>query len=251
MNVPKKVKGYGPASAVLVTLGIYFGAQIFAVIAIGSFALFNSADRELAANLVESSITLQFAFILLVEILSIYLLWLFLGWRRIKWSDIGLKKPKSAHLLYAFPVYIVYFVLALAVVGLAKFLIPDLDVDQDQQIGFENAVGFVELSMVFAALVVLPSIVEEIMVRGFLYGGLVRKFSKWIAALVASGIFAVAHLQFGMGEPLLWVAAIDTFILSMVLIWLRERTGNIWSGVLVHMIKNSLAFIGLFVLKIS
>lgn len=251
MRVFKKITGYGPTSAILVTLGIYFGAQIFAAVAVGSFALFSNIDKESTANLVEDSILLQFVFILVVGILSVYLLWLFLDRRELKWSDIGLKKPKNTHLLYAFPVYIVYFVIALAIVSLMGFILPGLDLNQEQQVGFDGAATAAELTLVFASLVVVPSIVEEIMIRGFLYGGLVKRFSKWIAALIASGIFAVAHLQFGMGEPLLWIAAIDTFVLSMVLIWLRERTGNIWSGVVVHMIKNGLAFVGLFVLKIS
>lgn len=252
-NIFKRDKktGYGPTSAILVTLGIYFGAQILAVIAIGFYAAFKQADRDVTSSLIENSIPAQFVFILLIEVLSVYLLWLFIGRRRIKWRDIGLKKPKAEHLLYALPVYAVYFVLALLAVGAIKALLPGLDIDQEQQIGFEGAAGSLELTLVLVSLVIMPALVEEILVRGFLYGGLIKKFSKWVAALVASGIFAVAHLQFGSGEPLLWVAAIDTFILSMMLIWLREKTGNIWSGVIVHMIKNGIAFVGLFVLKLS
>lgn len=243
--------GFGPMSAVVVTLGIYFGAQILAILAIAFFAAFQQADREVTSSLIENSILAQFVFILLIEVLSVYLLWLFLGSRQLKWRDIGLRKPKAEHLLYTLPVYAVYFVLALLSVSILKVALPALDIDQQQQIGFEGASGSFELALVFASLVIMPALVEEILVRGFLYGGLVKKFSKWIAALVASVIFAVAHLQFGSGEPLLWVAAIDTFILSMVLIWLREKTGNIWAGVVVHMIKNSIAFVGLFVLKLS
>lgn len=247
----KKRVGYGPLSAALVTLGIYFGAQILAVIAVSSYALFAQVDRDVTANLIENSVAAQFVFISIVELFSLYLLWLFLSHRKINWGDIGLKKPKVNHLLYAPLVYGVYFVLALAAVGFIHTIAPELNIDQEQQIGFDGATGVVELSMVFASLVLMPAIVEEILIRGFLYGGLVKKLSKWIAALVVSAIFAVAHLQIGSGEPLLWIAAIDTFILSMVLIWLRERTGNIWTGVLVHMIKNSVAFVGLFVLRVG
>jgi membrane protease YdiL (CAAX protease family) len=104
---------------------------------------------------------------------------------------------------------------------------------------------------VFISLVVLPTIVEEILVRGFLYGGLRNKLRPVGAGLIASLIFAAAHLQFGSGEPLLWVAAIDTFILSLFLIRLRETTGNLWSGMTVHFMKNGLAFTALFIIGVS
>jgi membrane protease YdiL (CAAX protease family) len=97
----------------------------------------------------------------------------------------------------------------------------------------------------------MPAIVEEILVRGFLYSGLLKKLSVVSAALIASGIFALAHLQFLSGQPLVFIAAIDTFVLSLALIWLRQKTGNIWPGVVVHMLKNSLAFVSIFILKIT
>jgi membrane protease YdiL (CAAX protease family) len=34
----------------------------------------------------------------------------------------------------------------------------------------------------------------------------------------------------------------------MVLIWLREQTGNIYAGMIVHGLKNLLAFLSLFIL---
>jgi membrane protease YdiL (CAAX protease family) len=59
-------------------------------------------------------------------------------------------------------------------------------------------------------------------------------------------LFGVAHLQFGSGAPLLWVAALDTFTLSIVLCYLREKTGSVWAGVFLHAIKNAIAFVALF-----
>jgi membrane protease YdiL (CAAX protease family) len=64
-------------------------------------------------------------------------------------------------------------------------------------------------------------------------------------------LFAAAHLQWGSGAPLLWVAAIDTFVLSMVLSTLREKTGSLWSAIGLHAIKNGVAFTLLFVLRLG
>ncbi len=246
----KRRTGIGPFSAIFVTLGIYFGSQLIAAIALGAYAALRGYSGELTAQLIENSIFGQFIFIFLIEALTLYLLWLFLGYRKVTWKDIAVTKPQKKHFLYSVPVFAVYFVVLLVAMALVHTFIPSINVDQEQQIGFSGANGLGELSMVFASLVIMPAVVEEILVRGFLYGGLIKKFSKIVSAIIASTVFGLAHLQAGSGEPLLWVAAIDTFILSMALIWLREKTGNIWAGVVVHMIKNSLAFLSLFILKL-
>lgn len=253
-NLKKREKparvGWGPTSAILVTLGIYFGAQLFAGYFIVQYLISTGSAKENISSLVEESVPVQFGFILLVEIFSLLLLWLFLKRRKISWEKIGLKKPSIQNLLYAFPAYAGYFLAVLATFLLIENFFPAIDVRQEQQVGFDTAAGSA-LILVFVALVILPALVEEIIVRGFLYGGLRNKLKPLTAALVASVVFGAAHLQLGSGEKLVWIAAIDTFVLSMVLIWLREKTGNIWAGVVVHMIKNSLAFVTLFIVKTS
>lgn len=248
-TINEKKQGYSPRSAILVTLLIYFGTQIITGIIIGLFFYLSGKSSEEITDLVNNSVAVQFTFIAIVEALSLWFLWQFLRYRNIKLSDIGIKRPKLENLLYAIPAYGVYFIILLVSIGLLQGL-TDINTDQEQQIGFEGATGLLPLTLVFISLVILPAVVEEIMIRGFLYSGLLKKYSKKIAALIASLIFAAAHLQLGSGEPPLWVAAVDTFILSMVLIYLRERTGNIWSGVAVHMIKNSFAFISLFIVHL-
>lgn len=249
-NDKPRVVGWGPVSAVFVTLGIFFGAQIIAGLLVVQYLLGAGNTKEAIPELVNDSVALQFFFILMVEAISIGLLWWFLRRRRISLGQIGLIKPTRSNLLYSLPAYGIYFTIILTLFVLIQQFIPGIDVNQDQQIGFDSAMGAGPLFLVFIALVILPALVEEIMVRGFLYGGLRNKFPVLASALLASAIFGAAHLQIGSGENPVWVAAIDTFILSMVLIWLREKTGNIWAGVAVHMMKNSLAFLSLFVFKI-
>jgi membrane protease YdiL (CAAX protease family) len=127
--------------------------------------------------------------------------------------------------------------------------VPGVNADQSQQVGFDSASGGGPLTLVFLGLVVLPALTEEILVRGFLFGGLRNKLPFVSSALITSGLFGMAHLQLGNGSSPLWIAAVDTFILSLVLVWLREKTGNIWAGVIVHMAKNSIAFLSLFIFK--
>lgn len=114
---------------------------------------------------------------------------------------------------------------------------------QDQVIGFAKYGNSVtDLIFIFMALVVIPPVCEEIVMRGFLFGKLSEKMKFkggfWVAALVTSLLFAVAHGQ--------WNVGIDTFILSMVLCWVRRETGSLWTGIIVHMLKNGLAFLLLY-----
>jgi len=97
---------------------------------------------------------------------------------------------------------------------------------------------------------VLPPLIEETVFRGFVYSGLRTKLKPVVAALITSAVFASLHLEFGNGKPLLWVAALDTFTLSMVLCYLRQKTNSLWPGIVLHALKNGLAFMSLFVIGI-
>ncbi|HEX5796779.1 MAG TPA: CPBP family intramembrane glutamic endopeptidase [Candidatus Saccharimonadales bacterium] len=239
--------GWGPVSAIVVTLGIYFGSQILAGYLIIQYLLMKGVGLDDIDSTITESVPLQFFFILLAEAAALALLWWFLRRRKITWSRIGIKKPSLGNILYAIPAYVVYFAFLLVAFIFLKQFVPDVDVEQTQQIGFEAASGALALSLVFTALVIMPALVEEIMIRGFLFGGLRNRFSFLPAALITSIVFGLAHLQLGSGTSPLWIAAVDTFILSIVLVWLREKTGNIWAGVVVHLAKNSLAFMTIFI----
>jgi membrane protease YdiL (CAAX protease family) len=197
-------------------------------------------------NWLDNSVTGQFALIVLVEALTLLLLWAFLKRRRASFRDLGLKRPRLTDIGYALAGFAAYFVVYIGVLTAAQQLVPSLNINQDQQLGFNTSTTGPALIYIFISLVLLPPIVEEIMTRGFLYTGLRSKLPKIIAALITSVIFASAHLQWGSGAPLLWVAALDTFTLSMVLVYLREKTDSLAAPMGVHMIKNGLAFVVLF-----
>jgi membrane protease YdiL (CAAX protease family) len=116
-----------------------------------------------------------------------------------------------------------------------------------QQLGFDAPVGW-ELIFVFITLVVLPSLVEEIVFRGILFRGL-KKYIGVVSALIGSSlIFGMAHLEFFSGGSLNYIAALDTTILAVVLTALYIRAGSLWPAILLHAIKNSIAFVVLFVI---
>jgi membrane protease YdiL (CAAX protease family) len=93
--------------------------------------------------------------------------------------------------------------------------------------------------LAFVTLVVVAPIAEEIIFRGYMYGKLKKFVPIWVAILATSLLFGAVHGA--------WNLAIDTFALSIVLCSLREFTGNIWASILLHMVKNGIAFYILFI----
>lgn len=143
--------------------------------------------------------------------------------RELQWRDIGL----------GILGLVVYFLLAMVALWLASH-IPGFDATETQDVGLGSMYA-VDRVVAFMSIVVITPILEEIMFRGMLYGGLRRsKMPWWGAAVIVSALFGLAHMQ--------WNVAIDVFVLSMVACYLRELTGGIWAGFMLHMLKNGLAF---------
>ncbi|MEO5627875.1 MAG: type II CAAX endopeptidase family protein [Candidatus Saccharimonadales bacterium] len=236
---------WGPLVAVVVTVIIYFLAQFLGSAIILTVAHIKGLQGEALSAWVEQTGP-QFFYIVSVEAMTLLVLWLFLRQRKASFKTLGLTKPKWADLGYVLVGFGMYLPILIAVMAAVKLWFPEVNVDQQQQIGFQQAHGLA-LVVVFVSLVLLPPITEEILARGFLFLGLRSKLPVIWAALLTSLIFASAHLQFGSGAPLLWVAAIDTFVLSLVLVFLRQKTGRLWSSMGLHMLKNSIAFMALFI----
>ncbi len=236
---------WGPIAAIVVSVLLYFGSQI-----IGSSILLVVGQLQGISgdqlNRWFEQTGPQFLYIASVEFITLSGLALFLHTRKAGFRTLGLVKPAWKDLAWALTGFGIYFPALIATTIAVKLWFPGIDLDQEQQIGFQAAHGFWPLLLVFVSLVVLPPVTEEIVTRGFLYLGLKSKLKRYWAIIITSAIFAIAHLQFGSGAPLLWSAAIDTFILSVILIYVREKTGALWASIGLHMIKNGLAFCTLF-----
>ena len=96
------------------------------------------------------------------------------------------------------------------------------------------------LNKVFAAiaLVVVGPILEEVIYRGLIYGKLRKKHSLITSILIVSILFGFLHGQ--------WNVGVDVFALSVVACLMRETTGTIYAGIILHILKNTIAFYFLF-----
>lgn len=153
-----------------------------------------------------------------------------IGWNRLpKWSDI-LLTPASL---------IIYFILSALTIYVISNIFSGFDINQAQNIGFDNLNTQIEYVLAFFSLVIVAPIAEETLFRGYLYGKLSRHVPIWLAAVAVSVTFGALHGS--------WNVAIDTFVLSIILCILREMTGGLWAPMLLHMTKNGIAFYFLFI----
>lgn len=203
-----------------------------------------------AIDWLRHSVFAQFVYFLLTAAFTVGAIHLFLKYYKCSLRDIGLLRPRWRDLGYgllAAPIYYLFYIVSLS---LAIALFPALDINQKQEIGFEDVQGILSLLLVFLSLVVITPIMEEILMRGFLYSSLKKILPLITAAFMTSLVFAIAHLPAGGAAGPLYVAAVDTFVLSLVLIYLREKTGSLWAPITLHAAKNSVAFASLFILHL-
>lgn len=177
--------------------------------------------------------------------------WRVFGWK-ISLRDMGLEQtlPRWRDLGLA-PAF---FVLSLVATGLVMYLIsavlPGVDLEAEQQVGFENLTQRYEMLLAFFTLVILAPICEELLFRGYLYSQLRRFCNTYWTVAVSSVVFGAMHLYAGPDMPLQWNVFIGTAVLAVFIGSLRAITGSVWAGILVHMLKNGVAFFILFVAPI-
>jgi len=154
-------------------------------------------------------------------------------------DDLGLREwPAWIDLLIAPGAFIAYVLLSYIFTTLAMHL-PFYNAEQVQDTGFTQLTQGYEYLLAFVTLVVIAPIAEEILFRGYLLGKLRKHVSLWVSILITSLLFAVVHFQFNVG--------VDVFALSIVLCLLRVWTGRLAPAILLHMIKNGIAFYFLFI----
>ncbi len=238
---------WSPVITIFLVVMVYFVSQIFANTVFNIFPAVGGWGKTQTQEWFKTT-GAQFGYILLIEASVVAAVWWLLRLKKASLRKIGLKKFEAEDLLFAFIALGVYIAVFAIVVGVVSVLFPGLNIKQKQEIGFESVRTGLDLIMVFLSLVVLPPIAEEILCRGYLYTGLRSRLPVWAAGVIASALFAAAHLQAWTGKPLLWIAAVDTFTLSLVLVYLREKTGSLSAPIILHMLKNTIAFVMLFVL---
>lgn len=232
MIPPKPVRE--AVASIFWPLAIFVVAQILAILILAPL-LPGFTDENQSASITEA-----FIYSVSFQLLALALLAIYMKYKNKKLSWLGIGKLKLGQLKPILPaagVYIVATIASFIVIGL---LAPSANLDQEQDVGFEAASSAPEILLAFVALVIITPITEEVLIRGFMFKGLNRVMNFYGAAIISAAIFALLHAQLNVG--------IDTFILGLALAWLVYKTGSLWPAIILHMLKNMVAFSFLFLL---
>ncbi len=108
-------------------------------------------------------------------------------------------------------------------------------ITQPEQEDIAESFGPVPVQIVL--IVFGAAIAEELLFRGFLFGGLREKLPRYQAALIAGLIFGALHALTG-------ISAVPPLIaFGFFLCLLYEKTGSILPGIILHMLNNSVALL--------
>jgi membrane protease YdiL (CAAX protease family) len=235
-------KGFGrPWKVIGTTVLIFLSSQIVAAVILEAFmALFRNGYNPNGS--IEQSAPAQFFYILIAELGAAWLVLKIIKRHDLKLEQIGLgRRPRGKDILKGLLGFAGFFLLLIAVNALLALFFPDIN-SEAQDVGFNNLHSNLDQLLALIALVIFPPIGEETLVRGYLYSGLRSNLRFVPAMIITSLIFGLAHLQLGSGAAVLWAAGADTFVLSLVLVYLRQSTGALYAGMLVHALNNLIAF---------
>ena len=245
---PSLTKWLQTLRTLALTFAIFIGGQVAGAAAVTFICFLLGMSQDTIAWAFESHAVVRFLHILSIESFTVYFIYLLLKRAKQTFGAIGLKgRPTKAIGIWVVKGYVAYFAIfitAFSVISLTGLI----DTNQAQQLGYSNPVGF-DMVWAFLALVILPPIAEEIVFRGYLFTRLKKYVNVYIAGILVSLLFAIAHLEIGTGVPLNFAAAFDTLILSIVLVYVTQKSGSLYPAIGIHAVKNMVAFVTLFLLN--
>ena len=241
-------KGWRVAVLMLWVLVAFFGAQFVAAIVFG--ALINTTPFVAGLNpSVQTTLVAALSYIVAFSLAAAVPITI--GGRKPFREILGIAElPSWSNIGAAIVSVVPYFILTSIAALVIGNLIPGFTTDQAQEIPFQNLNLRIEYIVAFITLVILAPVAEELLFRGYLLGRMKLVINPWLSVVITAALFGALHLPGAMtdsGLTLQWSVAVDTFVLGLVLGSLRNITGNVWAGVMLHMIKNGIAFFYLFI----
>jgi len=118
---------------------------------------------------------------------------------------------------------------------LAIEIVPGTAVQVDGWSGeMAGPAGALHLALLLAGFLVQGG-VEEWLVRGYIYHALRQRWRRSTAVLSSALLFALLH---GANPDVSPVALLNTFLAGVILTFLVERGGSLWSATLAHGVWN-------------
>lgn len=150
-------------------------------------------------------------------------------------ADLGFRRPtwRLLHLLWQVPLTLLAGALAQGAVSTALGAGDAAGPARDPLLGdlLAGSAPVPVLVLVVVATAVVTPLWEEVLFRGALLGGFLRRTAPGPAVAATAALFAVAH-AFPPGLPYL-------FVLGLGLGWLRWFHGTLWAPVALHACNNA------------
>ena len=134
----------------------------------------------------------------------------------------------------------------MAISGILLLLIEDVDNPNNAAV-----IDMAQTSSgpVAALAVFLAPIVEELVFRAGIFGGL-RRVNRLLAYLTCILLFSLYHVWgYAISDPAAWVYALQYLPVTFLLCRIYERTNSIWGSILFHMFVNFIALNALTMLE--
>jgi membrane protease YdiL (CAAX protease family) len=218
-------------------------AEVLAVLLLALVAVGLAAG--LAADRLQQDITgptaraaIVAAQYLLVMLIALRLmLWRVRAPQRQKLSVLGLRNGnRLGSLIYTGVAgYSIYLLIALVQSTMSQSL--PLACTASMQLGMRLLEQQDAMSVVLylALLGLLAPLAEELIFRGFVYGGIRRYLPAFTAVLVSAGIFGLMHLNS--------MALLQLVVIGIILAVLYERTRSLIPCIVCHALNNVLVFV--------
>jgi hypothetical protein len=198
------------------------------------FHVFDSGLGENMLQAVFSAVTYVVA-----VIITIFVPWSIIKYKTTR-DELGIRGlPTWTDLLLAPIGFLVFMFVASILLALCQKILPGINWTEAQEVGFSNLISQSDYVLTFIMLVIVAPVAEEIIFRGWLYGKLRARIPAAPAILLVSVLFGIVHGQ--------WNVGVTVFVMSIAMCSIRELTGTIWGGLLIHIIKNGIAFYLLYV----
>ncbi len=210
---------------------------IFTVIVFTILGVIVQGDPNvLLAEIGLESAVAAFGLTIIGTLLTVVLLGLLLRKKGFKWADVGLKGKltfKSA--LFALLGWIISFFLFYIIQVITEKL--GISMFWKENPDFIKTDSVINIILILIGPVLIASIAEEIIFRGYLLNALLSKFKLQTAVILAAMVFASIHLFLGPGF------LIYIFLGAFIPIYLYLKFESLYPAMLMHFFNNLVSYI--------
>jgi uncharacterized protein len=153
-------------------------------------------------------------------------------------AQFGLRRPPAGVLRALFAVivgYIAFLVISAVWTAIVSTSASERYLVKD--VGATHAGTWGVLGSVLVLCVIAP-FCEEFLFRGFIFGALRNWRGPLVAALLTGVLFGAVHVGSAPAVDLVPLA-----VLGMILCAMRQLTGSLYPGILMHMFNNAIALV--------